>query len=188
MQNRPPFPNPMQVRFRSRAALRPRTLRTAQCTRFLNRVRKFDSCRGALRTSGLVIGRTVCPGCSRPPEPRAAPGLGDFRLGSGGLAELRLRPRGPGDLPGSRVYARSAQVGRVPPRARGLAPQPQTPGISSPDPRPAARSGRDDSRGHEAHPRYWRATGDRTIVGLSSTGWWWRAQWRAAPRFRMVER
>ena len=46
MQNRPPFPNPMQVRFRSRAALRPRTLRTAQCTRFLNRVRKFDSCRG----------------------------------------------------------------------------------------------------------------------------------------------
>src|SRR4029450_924957 len=51
---------------------------------------------------------------------RERPGLGDLRLGRGGLAKLHLGPRGPGDLSGSRVYGRSAQVGGVPPPALRL--------------------------------------------------------------------
>ena len=37
------------------------------------------------------------------------PGLGDLRLGRGRLAELHLGSRGPGNLSGSRFYARSVK-------------------------------------------------------------------------------
>ena len=57
------------------------------------------------------------------PQP-GRPGLGGLRLGRGGLAKLHLRPRCPGDLSGSRVYARSAQGRGVHPPARRLAPDP----------------------------------------------------------------
>ena len=50
-----------------------------------------------------------------------ATGFGRSLIGrGGGLEKLHLGPRGPGDLSGSRVYARSAQVGGVPPPARRL--------------------------------------------------------------------
>ena len=56
-----------------------------------------------------------------------ATGSRRFSTGMRRAGRASLGLRGPSDLSGGRVYARSAQVGGVPPRARRLAPDPNRP-------------------------------------------------------------
>ena len=55
-----------------------------------------------------------------------ATGFGRFSIGTRRGGKGSRWTRGPGDLSGSRVHAGSAQVGGVPPRARGLAAEPES--------------------------------------------------------------
>ena len=103
-------------------------LRRRQMVLATAKIEDFDRFWNTFSTKGAEkrkqYGSRGCAGLSR--SQRCRPGLGGLRLGRGGLAKLHLRPRSPGDLSGSRVYARSTQGRGVHPPARRLAPDRST--------------------------------------------------------------